>query len=459
LIIENYLADINMIKGITYNSKEVKEGFAFVAIPGTKADGYSFIPQAIKNGAKLVVAEKDFKIPDGIEKRIVPDARKALAELSSEFYGDPSKKLTLIGITGTNGKTTTAYLIESILKTAGFKVGKIGTIDTPTGLTTPEAPELHKYFADCLKQGITHVVMEVSSHSLAQDRVWGCDFDIAIFTNLTHDHLDFHKTMDEYLVAKQKLFAELKNDAFAIVNSDDPYAQKIIDVCNAEVITYGLREVKHEMRDEKGRALSEFNTSLIGEYNLYNILAAYHCGLALNLNPKIIKKGIEALKGVPGRFERIGENVIVDFAHSPDALRKLLELVKSFTIGRIILVFGCPGDRDREKRPIMGKIAAELADYVIVTTDDPHTERPEQIIDEIALGMTNDKCQMSNREKRADRKEAIQKALGIAQKDDIVVIAGRGHETYQDFNGKKVEIDDRQVVKEFWKKKVRRSHD
>lgn len=438
---------ISNYKNIVYDSKKVESGSVFVAIPGIKTDGYKYIDQAIKNGAKLVVAEKDFEAPDGIEKRIVPDSRKALAELSAEFYGHPSKKLTLIGITGTNGKTTTAYLIESILKTAGFNVKKLGTIDTPTGLTTPEAPELNKFFFDCLKEGVTHVVMEVSSHALAQERVYGLDFDIAIFTNLTHDHLDFHKTMDEYLAAKQKLFAELKNDGFAIINSDDPYSQKIIDVCNAEVMTYGVREIKHEMRYEKDQIPSEFKTPLSGEYNLYNILAAYHCGLALGLDKKIIKKGIESLKGVPGRLERIG-NVIVDFAHTPDALEKLLKLVKTFTNGRVILVFGCPGDRDKEKRPIMGKIAAQLADYVILTTDDPHTERPEQIISEIRLGMSNDKLQMSNVEAIVDRKKAIEKALSLVKKDDIVVIAGRGHEQYQDFNGKKVELDDRVVVRE-----------
>lgn len=426
------------MKGIAYNSKEVKEGFAFVAIPGVKTDGYDYIPQAIKNGAKLIVAEKDFEAPAGIEKRIVPNARKSLAELSAEFYDFSSKKLTLIGITGTNGKTTTAYLIESILKTAGFKVKNIGTIDTPTGLTTPEAPELQKFFADCVKDGVTHVVMEVSSHALAQERVFGCDFDISIFTNLTHDHLDYHKTMEEYVKAKQKLFSELKNNGVAIINSDDPYSKEMINVCNAEVMTYGLKEKKHEIRDIK-------NDQLMGEYNSYNMLAAYTCGLALGLNRKQIKKGIEVLKGVPGRLERIG-NVIVDFAHTPDALRKLLELVKSFTKSRLILVFGCPGDRDKAKRPIMGQIAAELADYVIVTTDDPHTEDPALIIESVVSGLR------SVVEKIVDRKEAIHKALSIANDNDLVVIAGRGHEKYQDFNGKKVELDDRVIVREYLSK-------
>jgi len=422
------------LKGIAYDSRKVEEGFVFVAIPGTKVDGYDYISQAIKNGAKLVVAEKDFDAPDGVEKRIVPDARKALAELSSEFYGCPSKKLTLIGITGTNGKTTTAYLIESILKTIGFDVKKLGTIDTPTGLTTPEAPELHKFFAKCVKEGVTHVVVEVSSHALAQERVYGCDFDIAVYTNISHDHLDYHKTMEEYIKVKQKLFSELKNDGIAIINSDDPHAKEMINVCDAEVITYGLKEKKHEIRDVK-------NDQLLGEYNSYNMLAAYTCGLALELNRKQIKKGIEVLKGVPGRFERIG-NVIVDFAHTPDALEKLLKVVATLKSpnGKIILVFGCPGDRDKAKRPIMGQIAAELADYSIVTTDDPHTEDPAKIIKDIV-----------GNEKILDRKKAIHKALGLAKADDIVVIAGRGHEQYQDYNGKKVKLDDRVVVREYLK--------
>jgi len=482
------------IKGLAYNSRRVRPGDTFVAIPGLRVDGVDFVPQAIERGAKVIVAEKQVQVPAGIDLIIVPNARRALAELSSRFYGNPAKKLKLIGITGTNGKTTIAYLLESILREAGHKAGLIGTVETridgrsvPSTLTTPESLELQGLLDQMLKAGVTHVVMEVSSHSLAQYRVWGIDFDIAIYTNLTHDHLDFHHTMEEYLETKKQLFRQLKESGIAIVNVDDPYSKKIAEEVQGEVLFYGVKEAKHEMRSTKQ---SEFDiklrsydikldwmqvvidstmikTPLTGMFNIYNILAAFQAGLALHISRDKIKAGIEKAR-VPGRFERVEAGqpfpVIVDFAHSPDSLQKLLETVRPFTKGKLILVFGCPGDRDREKRPIMGKIAAELADKVFITTDDPHSEDPQVIIQDILKGITNPSALLGmlslskHYELRitneVDRRKAIEMALGQAQKGDLVLIAGRGHEKYQDFNGKKVELDDREAAREIIKSKA-----
>lgn len=457
--------------GIAYDSRKVKPGDVFVAIPGFKVDGADFIPQAIENGAKIIVAEKEVKVPSGIDFQKVPSARRALAHLANKFYGFPSQKLKLIGITGTNGKTTTAYLIESILKSAGHKVGLIGTV-SETPLTTPESLDLQAILARMVGEKITHVVMEVSSHALALDRAYGCDFDIAIFTNLSHDHLDFHKTKEEYLAVKRKLFETLKPEGIAIVNVDDPASKVLMEVVKGEIVTYGISQAKHELRSTKHNEFDtkvsdvfmredemvlkinslEIRTPLIGMHNVYNIVAAYQCGLALHIPQQTIKKGIESLKTVPGRVERIdcGQpfSVIIDFAHSPDSLQKLIETYRPLTKGKIILVFGCPGDRDREKRPIMGKIAAESADFAIVTTDDPHSEKPELIIEDIIKSVKEHSSKVAS---YVDRRKAIEKALSMAKKGDAVLIAGRGHEKYQDFDGRKIALDDREVVREMLK--------
>jgi len=408
-------------------------------------------------------------VPEGVSLQKVPCARSALAHLSAKFYDHPSQKVKLIAITGTNGKTTTAYIIESILRTAGFKTGLIGTVgakingqEIKSTLTTPESLELQEMLAKMVEQGVTHVVMEVSSHALALDRVAGCDFDIAIFTNLTHDHLDFHKTREEYLTTKRKLFEMLKPEGIAIINVDDPLSNFFIDAVKGEVVTYGVTQAKFELRSTKDNEFDakvssilikddemtlkinslEMRTPLIGLPNVYNIVAAFQCGLSLDIPQKTIKKGIEALKGVPGRFESLdlGQpfKVIIDFAHSPDALEKLIETYRPLTKGKVILVFGCPGDRDKDKRPLMGEIAKKLADDVIVTTDDPHSEDPEQIIKEV-IGKRKLK-------KIADRKKAIAKALKMAKKGDTVLIAGRGHEKFQDVKGKKIALDDKKIV-------------
>lgn len=449
---------------IVYDSRKVKPGDTFVAIPGLKFDGMDFIPQAIAAGAKVIVAEKEVPVPQGVELRRVPSARKALAVLAAEFYGNPSKKLKLIGVTGTNGKTTITYLLQSILNSAGYKAEIIGTINS--SMTTPESADLQSELARMVSEKVTHCVMEVSSHALAQERVYGCHFTGAIFTNLTHDHLDYHKTMEEYLKTKLKLFEMLDNDSFAVINVDDPASNAIIEVVKGEVFPYGIEQVKHELRSAKHNEFDavistliikpdemtikinqvEMRTPLIGYHNAYNIAAAFQCALALGIRPVVIKEGIEKIKSIPGRQEKIncGQpfTVIVDFAHSPDSLQKLVETYRPFTKGKIILVFGCPGERDREKRPIMGEIAARLADEIIITTDDPHGEDPQQIINDIihASRFTFHVI--------IDRKEAIEKALKLAKAGDTVLIAGRGHEKFQDFCGKKVPLDDREVCRE-----------
>ena len=454
---------------IVYDSRKVKPGDTFVALPGLKYDGADFIPQAVANGANTIVAEREVEVPPGVKFELVPSARKALAYLSAKYYDFPSRKLKLIGVTGTNGKTTITYLIQAILQTAGYKAEVIGTINSP--LTTPESADLQAQLAEMVSHKVTHCVMEVSSHALAQDRVYACEFAIAIFTNLTHDHLDYHKTMDEYLAAKRKLFEMLPENGVAIVNVDDPASRSIIEVVKGEVITYGLRQAPHELRSTKYNEFdtkvsnldlranemvlkinsTEIYTPLIGTHNAYNIIAAYQCGLVLNIPPAVIKRGIESVKVIPGRQESIdcGQpfRVVVDFAHSPDSLQKLIETYRPFTKGRVILVFGCPGERDRLKRPIMGEIAERLADFIIVTTDDPHAEDPEQIMEDILSGGTRKEKPVV---RILDRREAIEKALSLAEAGDTVLIAGRGHEKFQDFAGKKVPLDDREVVKEFF---------
>lgn len=453
---------------IQYDSRKVKPGDTFVAIPGAKFDGADFIPQAIANGAKVIVAERKVEVPAGIKLEIVPSARQALAYLSAKYYDFPSRKLKLIGVTGTNGKTTITYLVQAILKEAGYRVEVIGTINSP--LTTPESADLQAELARMVEEGVSHCVMEVSSHALAQDRVYACDFDIAIFTNLTRDHLDYHGTMENYLAAKRKLFEMLSEDGVAIVNVDDPASKSIIEAVKGEVVPYGLKQAKHELRStkysefdvrtsgvvilEKEMILKinsmEIRSPLVGMHNVYNILAAFQCGLVLGLPLAVIKRGIESVKVVPGRQEEIdcGQpfRVIVDFAHSPDSLQKLLETYRSLVKGKIILVFGCPGERDQGKRPLMGKIAGEMADFVIVTTDDPHGENPEEIAKDIEVGLKE--FGESKYKIILERKQAIKEALKAAKAGDLVLLAGRGHEKFQDFSGRKVPIDDKEVAKE-----------
>ena len=489
LQISGTTGDLNIeVLGVAYDSRQVKPGDVFVAVPGFKVDGAKFAAAAVQNGAVAVICQNpvaEAKVP----QIVVPNARAALAMLSNRFYDFPSRKLKVIGVTGTNGKTTICYLLDHILRASGYKVGMITTVEvkvdgksTESKMTTPESVDLQRLFADMLNDGVTHVVMEVSSHSLALDRVLGVEFDVAVFTNLTHDHLDFHKTMDEYFAAKLKLFQAIlngsKKDAVVVTNIDDGYGKKIMDIAKHRALSYSTKtKADLSAKDEKfsltgtsfsiasGTDTLKASSKLIGAANVYNILASMLCAFSMDVDIDDCLKAIESFPGAPGRFESIhaGQQfpVIVDFAHSPDSLEKLIQTYRPLIKGKIILVFGCPGDRDKEKRPIMGELAVKLADHVIISTDDPHSESPEAIVNEIEAGikgrgkepplclpLAKGERDEKRYEKIIDRRAAIKRALELAKKDDIVLIAGRGHEKYQDFNGKKVEIDDREIVKE-----------
>ncbi|MFC1767530.1 UDP-N-acetylmuramoyl-L-alanyl-D-glutamate--2,6-diaminopimelate ligase [Candidatus Margulisiibacteriota bacterium] len=469
-----------IVSGIAYDSRNVNSGDIFVAIPGFSKDGTAFVPDAVKKGAKAVVVEKDIDVPDSVTKTIVPNARLALAKISSAFYGHPSKELKLIGVTGTNGKTTTAYFIEAMFRKKGYKVGVITTVEAridgraiPTKLTTPESAELQELLAQMVKEGVTHVVMEVSSHSLQLDRVVGCEFDAAVFTNLTHEHLDFHGDMKSYLETKMKLFQYLdkggKEDTTAIVNADDPYGKKIVANLESDVLTYGVNasanlrgsdlDVKFDKMTFNCKTADQsfqLTTSITGIPNAYNIMAAVLVARLFAVDIDTIKKAVKEVNNIPGRFEKVvmkgKPHVVVDFAHSPDSLQKLLETVKPMTKGKVILVFGCPGDRDKTKRAMMGEIAVKLSDYFIISTDDPHTEEPGKIIDEIEEGVKKAGGKIDQKYvKIEDRRAAIEKAVKMAKIKDLVVLAGRGHEKFQEFGGKKVAIDDREVAREVLK--------
>lgn len=471
------------ISGIAYDSRKVKRGDLFVAVPGFTADGTRFIPEAVSSGACAVVIEgaqkKDAKY--GVPSIFVPSARSALADLAAAFYDFPSRKLKIIGITGTNGKTTTAYIINSIFKAAGIKSGLIGTVEMKMGdvsieskLTTPESADLQKILRDMVKNGVTHVVMEVSSHSLSLKRVRGIDFDVAVYTNLSHDHLDFHKTMESYFDAKLSLFRNLgggsKQNTVAVVNLDDDYSETIEQETQAKVLTFSTSKeadvsakiIKYDLCSmeleitSKGEK-TDIKTCLIGAFNSSNIAAAFAAALSLGINKEHIKSGIEMMKNVPGRLEKVeeGQNftVIVDFAHSPDSLQKLTDTVRPFKKGKIILVFGCTGDRDKTKRPIMGAIAKKSADITFLTSDDPHNEDPLLIIKDVESGIrTAGGVVDKDYFREPDRRSAIEKAVRTAKEGDIVLIAGRGHERFQEIKGKLIEIDDRIVARDAVKK-------
>jgi UDP-N-acetylmuramoyl-L-alanyl-D-glutamate--2,6-diaminopimelate ligase len=461
------------ITGLSYDSRTVGPGQLFVAIPGFKADGARFAQEALVKGAAAVVAEKALFLDD---PRIIscPNARCALAILADRFYGHPSGKLKVVGITGTNGKTTTTYLIRSILKQAGERTGLIGTIRYLIGEesyiapnTTPESLDLQRLLAGMVEERVSTVVMEVSSHGLALERVKGCEFKVAVFTNLTQDHLDFHPTMEDYLLAKLRLFEILEKGNIAVVNADDPIAERVIQAASkAGIITYGLSgrarvRAKAIFLSQKG---TEFvvtweegqipvKLKLPGKHNVYNALAAFGAGLALGFSNGLLVKGLESLEGVSGRFELVDEGqpfaVIVDYAHTPDALERLLSAVREITRGRVLCVFGCGGDRDRKKRPMMGRIATNMAGYTIITSDNPRTEDPEVIVKEIEEGVVPG----SQYEIVLDRKAAIRRGMDLTREGDSVVIAGKGHEDYQILGTAKIHFDDREIVREALREK------
>ena len=457
------------IKKIEYDSRLIKLGDLFVAMSGFSDDGHHYIHSAVKSGAVAVVAERDGDHRSRA-KVLVPDAREALALLSSRFYGHPSRKLTLVGITGTNGKTTISYLVRSILQAAGSKVGLIGTIaywmddrKTDSRNTTPESLDLQRMFYSMLRQKISAAVMEVSSHALALHRVDGTEFDVAVFTNLNHEHLDFHQNMDAYRNAKGLLFKKLKEKgSCAVINMDDASWRYFSRQVQTRCLTYSLNDPNADffttnfictaeksiidVSTPSGELKLEFK--LIGESNIYNALAGVATGFALGVDPRTVKSGLEAVSGVPGRMERVqaGQdfNVWIDYAHTPHAFERLLKTARKLTKGRLLFLFGCGGDRDQGKRPLMGKVAAELADVVFLTEDNPRSEDPQAIVQQIMHGMED----RSKVRVIIDRREGIKQALETAREGDTLVLAGKGHEEYQIIGRDKVHFSDRETLLE-----------
>jgi len=463
------------VTGISYDSRKVKPGHLFIAIRGEHADGHVFVNDAIKRGAAAVIYEDALSQastcgPDMANPSLVrvSDSREALASVANTFFERPSEKLNVIGVTGTNGKTTTSYLIKSILESWGKKVGLIGTIQYMIGdeiyeaeHTTPEAPEFQELLHKMLISGCTHVVSEVSSHALAQKRVDGTVFKAGVFTNLTRDHLDFHKTMEDYFTAKERLFRELLDKtATSVINYDDVWGRKLINLLSDKVYTYGLEtgadivatEIYNSFEGLQFRMSTRGQTysivsPLVGLPNVYNILSAAGTSTSLGVPWHAILRGIKQAGEVRGRFEKInagqGFLAVVDYAHTEDALERLIYTARGLSAGRIITVFGCGGDRDRGKRPRMGSIATKLSDFVIITSDNPRSEKAEDIIGEIEAGAAK-----KNYLVEPDRREAIKRAVFIAEDNDIVLIAGKGHETYQEIRGTKFIFSDRLVLEE-----------
>jgi len=457
------------VSDVTHDSRKVQPGALFVAIRGLVSNGNQFVDAARRRGAVAVVSEAPAR--PGIPWLQVNDAREALATLSAETLGRPAAALTLVGVTGTNGKTTTAYLIDAALRAAGRRVGLLGTVQYRIGdrlaeavRTTPESSDLQKLFREMVDAACSHAVLEVSSHSLALKRVHGCAFQVAIFTNLTRDHLDFHGDMDLYFAAKRVLFDTLlREDGHAIVNADDDRSAELARASRARVTSYGI-EHEADLRAEaitlslagtsfRLRAPSgvfELRTPLLGRFNVQNLLAAFGACLALGLDAETTVRGLGTLRGVPGRMERVdaGQDftVVVDYAHTDDALKNLLETVRELKPRRVLTVFGCGGDRDKTKRPLMGAVAARLSDVLVITSDNPRSEPPEAILEDIQRGING--YRKAERYVVVDRRDAIAKALEMAGPGDAVVIAGKGHETYQVLRDRTLPFDDRQVARD-----------
>jgi UDP-N-acetylmuramoyl-L-alanyl-D-glutamate--2,6-diaminopimelate ligase len=480
------------VSAICYDSRNCKQDSLFVAVSGLKLDGHAYIGEAVDRGAKFVVHEKDYSPPPGVTSIRVLNSRAILGILGKNFYNDPSSRLCLIGVTGTNGKTTVTYILESILKAAGFSVGILGTVnyrfnnkEMPAPHTTPESYELQNILRIMVDQGVTHVVMEVSSHAVDLRRVDECSFDMGIFTNLSQDHLDYHKTLESYFQAKKRLFSEIipagkKNYVYRmIINGDDPWGKRIVDEvgsilpyrtfciedkCDmaAEGYTFSLEGTRADI-NAGGSHIAIFSP-LIGKFNLYNILASVTAASLLGIHESFIRTGVENLKNVPGRLEKVsipGEpEVFVDYAHTEDALNRVLQNLSPFKKGRIITVFGCGGDRDRGKRPLMGKAVTAWSDLAILTSDNPRTEDPLSIIEEIEKGMGGNSARKllpeelkKNANEKGyvvipDRREAIETAVTLADNSDIILIAGKGHENYQIIGEKRISFDDRHVARE-----------
>ena len=450
-----------------------RAGDIFVAVKGTVYDGHDFIGQAISNGAKYIVCERPYHY-EGSQIIVVGDSSRAAAILAQAAKGNPAARLTNLAVTGTNGKTTVAYLVRSIIQTAGEKCGLIGTIIYDTGLTstqatltTPGCVEIAEAQSQMVKAGANYMVIEASSHALSQNRLSVINFKAAAFTNLTGDHLDYHKTEEEYLAAKANLFKTLYADATAVLNKQSPQAEQLAGQTKAKILWYAVDEpadiIAHIVSmDINGTVFtleyagqsSLVKTPLLGLHNVSNHLAAAGLCLAAGFDLQTIAAGLSALQGVPGRLEKIDFDgdftVLIDYAHTDDALKNVLSTLKPLCKGRMIVVFGCGGDRDRTKRPRMAKVVERLADFIIVTSDNPRTERPEDIINEIVAGFRNPTSEKITIE--ADRKKAIELAIKTAAKDDIVLIAGKGHENYQIIGNKKFDFDDKKVAQQCLKK-------
>ncbi|HET6460362.1 MAG TPA: UDP-N-acetylmuramoyl-L-alanyl-D-glutamate--2,6-diaminopimelate ligase [Syntrophales bacterium] len=490
------------VSAICYDSRKCEKDSLFVAVSGLKLDGHLYIEEAVDRGAKFVVHEKNYSPPPGVTSIMVLNSRAILGVLGKNFYDDPSSRLCLIGVTGTNGKTTVTYLLEAMLKAAGFSVGVLGTVnyrfnnrEMTAPHTTPESYELQNIMRIMVDQGVTHVVMEVSSHAVDLRRVDECSFDMGIFTNLSQDHLDYHKTLESYFQAKKRFFAEIlpagkKTYAHRmILNGDDPWGRRIADEvgpvvpyrtfciekrCDmtAERYAFSLEGTRADINT--GGSRFAIFSPLIGKFNLYNILASVTAASLVGVPERFIRSGLENLRNVPGRLEKVsvtGEpEVFVDYAHTEDALKRVLQNLAPFKKGRIITVFGCGGDRDRGKRPLMGKAAVTWSDLAILTSDNPRTEEPLSIIEQIEKGMGGNstrkllpgKLKKNGNEKGyvviPDRREAIKKAIALADSSDIILIAGKGHEDYQIIGEKRIPFDDRHVAREALNKRRRTEH-
>lgn len=459
------------ISSISCDSRKVSKNNIYVALKGEKFNGEDFIEQAIDKGASVVVGGKDSKVLKIENTEVcylaVDDVKDFLHKTTQRFYGNPSRQVKAIGITGTNGKTTVAYLIESIFNADHKDCGVIGTVNyrknntiVSATQTTPDFVDNQKFLADLVRHNIPYCVMEVSSHALTQDRVHGICFSTGIFTNLTSDHLDYHKTRENYFASKSKLFTALESDATAVINVDDPYGQQLCSMTKATVMTYGIKQKSDVTASDIHLNITGSNfvltssdgnikiqTKLIGTYNIYNILAAASACFAQGISVQNIKKGIESLTSIPGRLESVDQgqdySIFIDYAHTEDALENVLTAIRQVSKSKVILVFGCGGDRDTSKRPSMGRVADELADVSIVTSDNPRSEDPQLIIDQITRGFLK-----ANYKVVVNRKEAIEQALDIAQANDIVLITGKGHETYQILGDQRIDFNERKIIEE-----------
>jgi UDP-N-acetylmuramoyl-L-alanyl-D-glutamate--2,6-diaminopimelate ligase len=466
-------ASVGVVTGVAYDSRAVERGHVFVALKGEHADGASFAREATERGAAVIVSEQSAPPDVHVPWAIVDNARLALALLAAEFYGHPSREMRVVGITGTNGKTTTAYLLASIFESAGSTCGVLGTVSYRVGgqvreatRTTPEAPDVQRLLREMVDLGCDACMMEVSSHALSLARVDGTTFAAGVFTNLTRDHLDFHGDMETYFRAKRRLFEMLPRDAPTVINLDDPRGSSLIEVAGRPVtygtsrladvtpgpVSFSLEGLSFDIRTPRGTM--HVDSNLVGRPNLYNILAAVSTATALGLPFDAIERGVRALEGVPGRFQVVSTatdevTVIVDYAHTDDALRNLLETARPLTRGRLITVFGCGGDRDRTKRPLMGAVAGRLSDLIVVTSDNPRSEDPARIIEEIQRGITpNTRRDAGQLLTIVDRRAAIAKAIQTARPGDVVLVAGKGHEKYQVIGDRTLPFDDVAIARE-----------